>query len=379
MARTKSIPTPPVDADLDPTIIIPEIIEVIDEAQAASIKSSAIQIVSITDATIEALKAAYAGFKIDGDPERFKEAKIVKNKLVKVRTGVDRRRKELNKLFNDTCNAEAARITSETTPIEAHLATEIDAYEQAEQRRIEERRRLVIDRLLSSGFDFNGVSYVCGDQTIWQLEVDNISDDVLESACVAAELFRQNEATAAAEAARRSAPVYLHQPEVNELIQLSRGEYEADHESFVSSGVIEISKEQYDEIKTAKLAAFRRPAPAVAPAPDPRNSAPEHSPQFMEAPPAPMPIKQNDAFLSQAVETVGIGTDTPRQQLPEFTGAFAPNLNPAPKAPIDAYEQAFDTGYECYRRQVLKAFGNLNDKRSRAEWIEFFKQLTPLS
>ena len=366
--------TQPVVDEIETEIIIPEVVEVLDEKQTEIIKANAIQIVSFTDATLEQIKAVYGKFVISNDAD-YKEAKSVKNKLVKVRTGVERKRKELNKIFTDSCNGEAARITSITSEVENHLAKQCEAHEQAEQRRIEARRALVIERLTESGFDFNGINYTCGDQVIWQTEIDGISDETLDAACAEAQTFRQNEATAAAEAARLAAPVYLHQPDMNELMTLTRGEFIEEAESLLANGVVEITKEQYDAIREQKLAAFRRPAPAAAPAaapapqptpaPDPRNNAPEHSPQFMEAPQTGA-IKQNHGFL---------GTPPPANE--PHTGPFAPNLNPQPKQAIDAHEAGFDAGYECFRKQIVAAFENQNNKFTRGQWVEYFKNLTP--
>lgn len=366
--------TTPVEDETNIQVIIPEVVETVTPEQEEGIKANALQIVSFTDQQLIEIETKYGSFAIAGDPDLAKEARTVKNKLVKVRTGIERKRKELNRTFTDACNAEAARITDRTSKVEQHLAKEVELFEQAEQRRIEERRRIVVDRLLTSGFDFNGVAYVCGEQMIWQLEVDTIDDEALDNACSAAQVFRQNEATAAAEAARRAAPVYLHQPDLNELMQLTRGEYEVEADALAGNGVIEITKEQYDEIKAAKLAAFRRPAPAATPTPAPtpapaptpeptptaapvdeRDEFPEHDPRFMEKPGAPKP---NEDFLAH-------------REAPDA---------PVPSAAktLDAYEQAFDQGYEAFRSQMLAAFRNDAMKLTRAQWIEHIINLQPI-
>ena len=349
-------------------ITIPTIQEDVPQESVDGFKTTALTLISVTDEALSAIETTYGKFTIDGDAKRYKEAKTVKNKLVKVRTGIEKRRIAINKEFAAAINAEAARITGRTTAVENHLVTELTDYEEAEQRRLEERRRQVVSRLVESGFEFNGVLYECGEQTIWQTEIDTITDEALETACAYAVDFRFNEATAAAEAARRTAPVYLHQPELNELLQMTRGEYELEKDALAGNGVVEITKEQYDEIRERKLAAFRRPAPA--PAPVAAAPAPQPTPE-----PEAAPVQQKPTYPEH--DPRFMYEDAGEDQ--SFAENIAPSTAPANET-MEALNRAsheFDSGYNHFRNQLLKLFRDPNVKHTREGWINVIETLKP--
>jgi hypothetical protein len=368
---------PPIEDEEVLEITIPTIQEDVPQESVDGFKTTAVSLISVTDEALKAIETTYGKFTIDGDAKRYKEAKTVKNKLVKVRTGIDKRRIGINKEFTAAVNAEAARITMRTTAVENHLVTELTNYEEAEQRRIEERRTHIVTKLTEAGFTFNGVLYECGERMIWQTEIDTVTDELLENHVRYAVDFRLNEATAAAEAARLAAPVYLHQAELNELLQMTRGEYENEKARLDGNGVVEITKEKYDEIREAKLAVFRRaaaPATATAPAaattpappaPVEKNPFPEHDPNFMSWTPeqtAPA-IKPNTAFLPEE---------------PQFEATMV--VSPASEMDVPgSWEdtKAFNRGYEKFRSQILHLFKDANVKHTREGWIKVIETLMP--
>ena len=352
-------------------VVIPPQDDDVPEAVVTSLKSTALQVISVTDAQLEAIEAAYGTFTIDGDQTRYKEAKQVKNKLVKVRTGIERKRKELNREFTDAVNTEAARVTARSSAVEQHLATEVTNYEEAEAKRIEQRIQHVTDRLKAAGFEFNGVAYECGQVTIWQMEVESITDEALESICTCAEQYRAKEAEIAAENARLTETVYLYHQESNELFILLRKDYEPEAQAYADSGVQVITKEVYEAIQASKMQALKKFAkPAAAAPPDP---TPIQTPD-PEPTPAPTP--------APAAKSVGnFGTPT----IPTGTLRFnrEPVAEPEPAQTtstsndLDQFAAGWDQGYEAFRKQAVDAFLDPNIKRTRQEWIDWLKQLQP--
>lgn len=377
--------TAPVSDD-EPEIIIPEVIDTIDDAQALAVQTSAqATIASVTDEQLGLIEATYGAYQINGDKKRAKEATQVKNKLVKVRTGVEKRRKEINRLFTDKINAEAKRVIDRTTKVEQHLAKEVLDYEQAEARRVQERIAHVRKSLLEAGFEDKGVMFVCGAEMLYEIEFEGITDERLEQLCDTARVFRQNEATAAAEAARRAAPVYLHQPALNELLQLTRGEFEPQAEAFKANGVVEISKEQYEEIKAAKLAAFLTPKPAEPPAtaaPEISNDTAANATEFgIAPPPSTNPVKENHGFLSPKPPAASPTYETrtppsePQEHEPGFAASFGPAKKPEPIRIADEDFDAFERGYNHAKAQIISRMGNAENKYNRKEWIALFQSL----
>ena len=350
--------TPQIEEETTLDIIIPVVQEDVPQDSLTSVKSTALALINVTEESLKNIEDTYGQYKVEGDPKRYKEAKEVKNKLVKVRTSTEKLRIAINKQFSEAVNAEAARIVGRTTPVEKHLLLEVETFEQAEEQKRQERINHVSKTLIEAGFHFNGVAYECGDRTIWQTDLETMMDEVLENHRKFAIQFRLDEAEVQAENLRRSAPVYLHQPELNELLTLTRGEFEVEAEALRGNGVVEITKDEYDRIKEAKLSAFRRPAPQTA-TPTPQEPTPP--PPALETRPAREPQEHDVDFAASFKST------------PSFPPPSAQPLGEKSLADIEF--EAFERGYETFRSQVVATFQNPSIQYKRADWIEFFKNL----
>jgi hypothetical protein len=352
----KNINTPLLEEEVNlSSIVIDDEPEEAPQSVLDTLKSTALQVVSITEQVLANIEQKYAAFSIDGDPKAYKEAKQVKNRLVKIRTAIERKRIATNKAFTEATNAQCKAVVDRTSAIESRLGVECVNFEEAEQRRIEARRQHVINSLISAFFQFNGISYVCADHTVWQTEIDNLTDEQL-AAYVAFGIDWHTKETAR-QAAEKLAneDVFLHHEASNELLTIKRGEFDA--QAYADSGVIEITQELYKEIQSAKLNAFKRPTPA------PSQSAPP-APVY-ETHTNPQPAKQSILSRFKA-----------NAPAPIYDHMAAMHTNaPTMKSVLDEYDQGFDAGYEAFRSQIIAAFQNPTLSYKRAEWIEYFKLL----
>jgi hypothetical protein len=153
----------------------------------------------ITDEIINAKKDELLALKINGldDVEGYKIVHEKLNKLVKVRTSIEAKRKELlliSKTYDAAVNGEAKRLTELAAPVELHLKTqksqidgERERLEAIERQRIENEKRLVVERfnkrtqdLFNCGAMFNGSAYVL-DGTAYRLGKIDISNDLINT------------------------------------------------------------------------------------------------------------------------------------------------------------------------------------------------------
>lgn len=153
----------------------------------------------ITDEIINAKKDELLALKINGldDVEGYKIVHEKLNKLVKVRTGLEAKRKELlliSKTYDAAVNGEAKRLTELAAPIELHLKTqksqidgERERLEAIERQRVENEKRLAVERfnkrtqqLFDCGAMFNGSAYVL-DGTAYRLGKIDISNDLINT------------------------------------------------------------------------------------------------------------------------------------------------------------------------------------------------------
>lgn len=153
----------------------------------------------ITDEIINAKKDELLALKINGldDVEGYKIVHEKLNKLVKVRTSIEAKRKELlliSKTYDAAVNGEAKRLTELAAPIELHLKTqksqidvERERLEAIERQRVENEKRVAVERfnkrtqdLFNCGAMFNGSAYVL-DGTAYRLGKIDISNDLINT------------------------------------------------------------------------------------------------------------------------------------------------------------------------------------------------------
>jgi hypothetical protein len=139
------------------------------------------------DEAITGLQQQYGSLTVQGLNDRVAYiaaadgAKLVK----KLRTGIEAKRKELNEFplkFQRAVNAEAKRITELLQPIEAHLKTQVDRFEKAEEEAKKAQHALKHQQLVESGWQFNGAFYVCGPLSMPPSQAMELSDDRFEKA-----------------------------------------------------------------------------------------------------------------------------------------------------------------------------------------------------
>lgn len=126
----------------------------------------------ITDAAISELKTRYISLSIKDieDKEGYANVRAARIDMKGYRVSVDKRRKELNEealKHQRRINAEAKKITDQLTPIEDYLAKQEQEYNDKIEQIKREKEALIaakrqerINKMLSIGFSFNGVSFV---------------------------------------------------------------------------------------------------------------------------------------------------------------------------------------------------------------------------
>lgn len=132
---------------------------------------------NIADAGVNDLIKRSEGLEVASldDVDKYEEIKTVLRDFVSTRTGIDKKRKEINKPFDDIIkgvNEEGKRLTSLLAPHEQRLAEEkakFDAWKKEEDERLEreeeERLNKRVEELKSAGLVFNPESmlYEVGD------------------------------------------------------------------------------------------------------------------------------------------------------------------------------------------------------------------------
>lgn len=139
------------------------------------------------DEAITQLQEQYGSLTVQGLNDRVAYiaaadgAKLVK----KLRTGIEAKRKELNEFplkFQRAVNAEAKRITELLTPIEAHLKTQVDRFEKAEEEAKKAQQAQKHQQLVDNGWQFTGAFYVCGPLSMTPQQAMELSDERFEKA-----------------------------------------------------------------------------------------------------------------------------------------------------------------------------------------------------
>lgn len=147
---------------------------------------------NIVEVSIQELKDQYLPVKFTTVEDEVNNEFIKKGykELVSYRTGIDGKRKELNKPFQDvidTLNSEAKRITAELSPIEKHLKTQKDLLdaalkedEERKEREAKERLDKRVDELKIAGLEFDGNFYSCGNISMDIQSIAKLSEEDYE-------------------------------------------------------------------------------------------------------------------------------------------------------------------------------------------------------
>lgn len=160
---------------------------------------------SVTDEAIAHLKVEYGALAIAGidDLNGYKAVKAGATKLMKLRTAIEAKRKELTdpaEKFKKAVKAEADRLVEQIKPIEEQLKQKAKDHEDAVEsaKRAEFQRRITL--LTENGYQLVNGFYVCGPVQVHSDEVGKIAEAQLE---VHIEHGRQEIQRRAAEEKRR--------------------------------------------------------------------------------------------------------------------------------------------------------------------------------
>lgn len=340
---------------------------------------------SVSDQRVAELVELYGSIEIAGpdDKENIKLAQVAVRELRTVRTSVEKKRLEFKRLFTGAIDGVAKKIQDALNPIETRLKTRLDEIEREEEIRKAAELKARVTRLCEAGFQYNGVAYVCGESRIFEVSIPNLTDEDIENHCAYAVAFRQAEF------------------EAERLRKEEEARLKAENEA----------KDRELADLRAKLAAMEAAA-APKPEPDPTPVvSPVHQPftpthhgqpvgtrsgttsadiqpiqsteNWMDGEWSPKPAPK-PSVISGKLATAA--AEAPRQEEPapapvpvdtmpirETPGA------PAPTAfdHLDQYSAAFDEGYNAFRQQVITLFQDESTRRTRAQWIETFENLTP--
>ncbi len=124
------------------------------------------------------------------DKEGYEAVSKALRAAIKVRTGIEAKRKdlkEISKNYNTTVDAEAKRLTGIFAPIEADLEKKKKAIDdekarlkEAEDLKIKRRNEERIAFLFGIGALFNGAEYQVHELFIYKPDVENMSDEAWE-------------------------------------------------------------------------------------------------------------------------------------------------------------------------------------------------------
>ena len=135
----------------------------------------------------------YSTFKIvdEFDKEGYAAAGTARKQLVKVRTGIDKIRKDLNADANawvKQVNEKAKLLTARVEAVETHLETEIsriDNIQEVRRKEAEEKERIRIDsrkkQLFDAGMNFNGEMYIFETTTLTPEQLAGFDDTQIEA------------------------------------------------------------------------------------------------------------------------------------------------------------------------------------------------------
>lgn len=203
------------------------------------------------DAKIQYLKKAYQGLTIEGleDKEGYKKVSEAISILRPLRTGVEKKRKELvefSNKYNKAVNAEAKRITELIEEIEIPLKErkdwidgEKDRIKAELEREAEAKVQRRVNELLQNGVQFDNNYYSIGDYSISVVDLRNMADETYNSMfqavqSVYAKIQEENKAKEEAERLERERlqKQKEEQEAENERLRKEREEFEAKQREF---------------------------------------------------------------------------------------------------------------------------------------------------
>lgn len=122
---------------------------------------------NVTDAALTEIKQRYDELKIQGadDKAGYDAVKAAISELRTIRTGIEKKRKELKDValrYGRAVDSEAKRITGELTPIEERLTKEKERTDKEIEDRKNAAMLLRTQALIDAGFVFDGNFYYAG-------------------------------------------------------------------------------------------------------------------------------------------------------------------------------------------------------------------------
>ena len=122
---------------------------------------------NVTDAALAEIKQRYNELKIQGadDKAGYDAVKAAISELRTIRTGIEKKRKELKDValrYGRAVDSEAKRITGELTPIEERLTKEKERTDKEIEDRKNAAMLLRTQALIDAGFVFDGNFYYAG-------------------------------------------------------------------------------------------------------------------------------------------------------------------------------------------------------------------------
>jgi len=309
----------------EPEIITPTV----GTDEAEKYIKNAVAKFNITDHYLGEIKRKYGSLKITGpeDKANYELAVAGISELRTLRNRVEDKRKELKEFsltYGRAVDAEAKRITESIVSAEENLRKERQRIDdEKEAIRLAEYQRKV-KALTDAGFRFDGQLYIAGDVMLQAKRIDTLDEPTLqnfiESGQRELERIRQEE-----EARKRR-----EQEQAERAAELER-------------------KERDLAEREARLSALEAEKDAVFPdTPVPTPEPEENGQQSQNQEPARQPIQQSAPMPSRLAQTF-------------------------PARPIHA---EFLAGANQMRNAIIRQF-NTDEKHTKAEWIQIFKQLNP--
>lgn len=355
--------------------------EDVPQEQSLKISNSAVALLTITDEKIKELKEKYGSLKVEtiDDVDSFNAAKEGNRLLVSVRNAVDKKRIAINKSFTDAVNGEAKRITAELGPLEIHTKSVVDSFNKLKKEHEEReytRKKKVLEE---AGFQFDGRAYVCGPQMIFADDIAEMPDADIESKCeIAREYIAEEKRLAeekriadeqakqeAADALLRAQEAQKKVEEQDKQITELQAQLQALQQSQAKQAVTPITDAAPDEVLKSGAVGMTMPPIELAPT-KPINPNPQSlvGSSFVGRAGS---ITPNASFLHKETPAVESKSKSRDEQDRIFdTGSAAPG--------IDADELIFDSGYECFRKQIIEAFSR-DHKLTRPQWVSVFNQM----
>lgn len=304
------------------------------ETQPAT-QSTEISHFDVTEAALSEIRK-YTELTISGleDKAGYENVRVALRDVVSIRNKVVKRRQDIKRQIDNG----AKYILDNLAPVEAHLQGQKDVID-TEKERIKEaekerRQKQFLDRtgqLFALGFQFNGSIYTLGEMMLSVADIHERDADQWDST-----IHHANEVAAAIAEAKAAAEAK------------AKAEQEA--------------KDREIEALRKQLAELKKEDPAPVETPNPLKDVPAIEVTTTSTPIATVPSDPPRAFVvASATEEV-----SPNPSDMRYPAAEGPSTKPV------LYQQ----GFEACQAKVLEI---MNDpaKRTRAEFVELFKNLKP--